>query len=137
VAEDNERCDVIMVDGYDGNAQAESLSTEGFYAGARRNLEPDGVLVANFWSSDRRLDACLQRMERCFDACLCLPAERRGNVIAFAFCRAPRATQWAPLRARARELETRLQLEFTRMVEALKEANPHDHKGLIFQVAPV
>jgi spermidine synthase len=133
VAEPNERCDVLLVDGYDGNAQADGLSTEDFYMNARRRLEPDGLLVVNLWSSDRRLDAYLQRMERCFEACLCLPAERRGNIVALGFCRPPRLSQWGALRTRAKELEGRLGLEFTRMVEALKETNPHDHKGLIFQ----
>lgn len=132
LSEANEGSDVLMVDGYDGNSQAEDLSTEDFYMNARRKLEPDGVLVVNLWSSDRRLDACLQRIERCFTACLCLPAERRGNLVAFAFCRAPRMTRWVALRSHARELERGLGLEFSRMVEALKEANPHDHRGLIF-----
>jgi spermidine synthase len=131
LSEANEGSDVLMVDGYDGNAQAEDLSTEDFYMNARRKLQPDGVLVVNLWSSDRRLDACLQRIERCFAACLCLPAERRGNVVAFGFCRPPKTTRWAILRSEARELEARLGLEFPGMVEALKEANPHDHKGLV------
>jgi spermidine synthase len=122
----------MMVDGYNGNSQAEPLSTEDFYAGAQRALAPDGILVVNLWSSDRHFDLFLQRIERSFATCVCLPAERKGNVIAFGFCRAPRPMRWAELRSAAKDLEARIGLEFPRMVEALKEMNPHTDKALTF-----
>ena len=56
-------CDVLMVDGYDGNAQVEELCSEGFYADARDALSDPGILVVNLWSSDIRFDAYLQRIE--------------------------------------------------------------------------
>lgn len=132
VAGRSEPCDALLVDGYDGTTQAQGLSTEDFYMAARRCLEPEGILVVNLWSSDKRFEAYLQRIERCFEACVCLPAERRGNVVAFAFCRPPRTFRWSQLIPRAKGLQARLGLEFPRMVEALKELNPHDAKGLIF-----
>lgn len=123
-------CDVLMVDGYDGHAQVDALSTEDFYAAARRALDPDGVLVVNLWSSVREFDVYLQRIERCFETVLCVPAERRGNVIALAFCRRPRELRWTALRTRARELEAVYGLEFLRMVEGMRELNPHSDKEL-------
>ncbi|HZP91352.1 MAG TPA: polyamine aminopropyltransferase [Burkholderiales bacterium] len=125
-------CDVLMVDGYDGHHQVEALSTEDFYAAARSALDPSGALVVNLWASDRRFDAYLQRIERVFEVVVCLPAERRGNVIVLAFCRRPKRSRWADLRARARVLEAMSGLEFLRMVEALREANPHSDKALLF-----
>jgi spermidine synthase len=125
-------CDVLLVDGYDGDSQVEALSTEDFYATARRALEPNGMLVANLWSSDRRFDAYLQRIERSFEACVCLPAERHGNVAVFAFCRRPREIRWAELAARAEHLQRGTGLEFPRMVDALKAMNPHSDKALLF-----
>ncbi len=125
-------CDVLLVDGYDGSSQAEELSTEDFYSAARLALEPEGVLVVNLWSSDRRFDAYLQRIERSFAACVCLPAERHGNVAVFAFCRRPRDVPWSELAARARQLQAGVGLEFPRMVEALKTMNPHSDMVLSF-----
>jgi spermidine synthase len=133
VAQQPGSCDVLMVDGYNGNSQVDALCTEDFYASARRALEPAGVLVVNLWSSDRRFDVYLQRVERTFDACVCLPAERRGNVIVFAFCRPPREVRWSDLKARAKALQSAVGLEFPRMTDALKELNPHTDKELTFR----
>jgi spermidine synthase len=132
VAQHPASCDVLLVDGYDGTSQVEGLSTENFYASARRALEPDGMLVVNLWSSDRRFDAYLQRIERVFESCVCLPAERHGNVAVFAFCSRPREVPWSELAARARDLQAGVGLEFTRMVDALKTMNPHTDKALSF-----
>jgi spermidine synthase len=130
VADHPRSCQVLMVDGYDSHAQVDALSTEDFYAAARRALDPDGVLVVNLWSSDMQFDACLQRIERCFETVVCVPAERRGNVVVLAFCRRPRELRWAALRDRARALERVYGLEFLRMVDGLRELNPHSDKEL-------
>lgn len=125
-------CDVLMVDGYDGHSQVEALSTEDFYAAARSALDPAGILVVNLWSSDKRFDAYLQRIERCFEALALVPAERRGNVIALGFCRKPREARWSRLRAQAAELERRYGLDFRQMLDGMRELNPHTDKGLRF-----
>jgi spermidine synthase len=125
-------CDVLMVDGFDGDAQVEALATESFYADARAALGREGVLVVNLWSSDRHFDSYLQRIERAFDSrVVCLPAERRGNVAVFGFLRAPETTAWEALRVRAKQLEKAFGLEFSRFVPRLKDMNPHTDKRLI------
>lgn len=118
-------CEVLMVDGYDGHEQVPELSSENFYADARAALSDGGMLVTNLWSSDTRLDAYLQRIERVFDAVACVPAERRGNIVALAFARSPGSPRWDELRLRARALQARYGLEFLRFVEGLRELNPH------------
>ncbi|MGH8678374.1 MAG: polyamine aminopropyltransferase [Burkholderiales bacterium] len=132
VAAHTQSCDVLMVDGYDGHSQVETLSTEDFYAAARGALDPAGILVVNLWSSDRRFDSYLQRIERCFEALALVPAERRGNVIALGFCCKPREARWSRLRAHAARLERRYGLEFGKILDGLRELNPHDDKGLRF-----
>jgi len=117
-------CEVLMVDGYDAHEQVSELSSEDFYADARAALTDDGILVVNLWSSDFRLDAYVQRIERVFDAVACVPAERRGNVVALAFGRSPGRPRWDDLRLRARALQTRYDLEFLQFVEGLRELNP-------------
>ena len=125
-------CDVLVVDAYDGESQVEALATEAFFADAHSALERDGVLVVNLWSSDRRFDAYVQRIERAFDGRVaCLPAERKGNVAVFAFRRQPEPTKWDLLRARARQLESRVGLEFPKFVEGLRQMNPHTENRLL------
>jgi spermidine synthase len=119
-----------MVDGYDGKQQVGGLATEDFYTLAGRSLAPDGVLVVNLWSSDRKYDVYLQRIERCFEFVVTLPAERRGNVAVLAFRRPPGELRWTKLRDKARELELRYGLGFIAMLGAIREFNPSSDKEL-------
>jgi spermidine synthase len=121
---------VLMVDGYDGQRQVGALSTEDFYTQAGQALAPDGVLVVNLWSSDRKFDVYLQRIERCFDFVVTLPAERRGNIAVLAFRRRPHELRWAKLKIGARELESRYGLNFIAMLDAIREINPSSDKEL-------
>ncbi len=122
--------DVLMVDGYDGQRQAGALSTDDFYARARLALSAGGVLVVNLWSSDRKFDVYLQRIERNFEFVLTLPAERRGNVAVLAFRRLPVELRWAKLKSRARALQLRYGLDFVAMLDAIREFNPSSDKEL-------
>ena len=130
VSEHPGSCDLLMVDGYDGHAQVEALCTEDFYAAASPARHPAGLLVVNLWSSDRRFDAYVQRNEGSFGAVVSVPAERHGNVVVLGFCRRPRELRWEALRRRARVLEASYGLEFLRMLEGIRELNPHGDKEL-------
>ena len=131
VAAHPECCDVLMVDGYNGNEQGPQLCSEDFYASAHAALSEDGVLVVNLWSSDSRYDAYLQRMEGVFDAVVCVPAERRGNVAVLAFRRSPGKPRWDDLRTAARSLQSAYGLEFLNFVEGLRELNPRSAARLL------
>jgi len=131
VAQNPASCDVMLVDGYDGNEQVAELATENFYADARIALTARGVLVTNLWSSDQRFDTYIQRLERTFSAVVCVPAERRGNVIVLAFASSPGRPRWDDLRQRARRLQALYGLEFLRFVEDLRELNPHSGGRLL------
>jgi spermidine synthase len=132
VAEHPDSADVILVDGYDGESQAEELATPEFYVAAAQALGRDGVLVVNLWGSDRHYDAYLQRIEAAFEGQVtCVPALQKGNIIVLAFRRRPLQSRWAELRERARVLEPRYELEFLRFVEVMKRLNPHTEKRLL------
>jgi len=130
IAGDDARCDVLMVDGYDGRRQAGELATEDFYAHARGALTPEGALVVNLWSSDRGFDVYMQRIERVFESVVTIPATRRGNMAVLAFSRKPRELRWPKLKERARQLESRYGLEFNTMLAGIREFNPCSDKGL-------
>jgi spermidine synthase len=119
--------DAILVDGYDGDALVEALSSRAFFAACLRRLDAGGMLVVNLWGSDRKFNEYLGRIEAAFPAgTLCLPAEKPGNVIAFGFRDPPGSLRWDTLAARALELEARYGLEFGRFVKALRRMNRCD-----------
>jgi spermidine synthase len=132
VAEHPESCDVLMVDGFDGFSQAETLSTQTFYHDCARALTGRGVLVVNLWSSDRNFSTYLGRIEAAFEGLtLCLPTDKHGNVIVFALKRTAGNPRWDTLGDRARELQARAGLEFPEFVRRLREANAHTENRLL------
>jgi spermidine synthase len=85
----------------------------------------------NLWGSDRRFDDNVARMEAVFpSATLCLPAEKPGNIIVFAFRDPPVAPRWEELAEKACELEARYGLEFGRFVKSLRRMNRADAERL-------
>lgn len=123
--------DVIAVDGYDGESQVEELSDKPFYAACHKRLSAGGILVVNLWGSDRKFHETLVRIEAAFPAgTLCLPAEKPGNIIVFAFRHCPPAWRWGALKSRAHELEKLYGLEFPRFVLGLRKMNRHDKDQL-------
>jgi spermidine synthase len=123
--------DAILVDGYDGDSHVEELATVEFYGSCRRRLASGGVLVVNLWGSDRRFDDTLGCIEAAFPSgTLCLPAEKPGNIIVFAFRDPPAALRWDELEGRSRELEARYGLEFGRFVRGLRTMNRTDAERL-------
>jgi len=62
---------------------------------------------------------------------LCLPTERRGNIIVFGFKKSPGMPKWEALRERAKQLEMTHGIEFLRFVERLDEMNLHNEKRLL------
>ena len=124
--------DVIMLDGYDAEAQVEALSTLAFYRDCARVLGDSGILVVNLWGGDRNFTDCVGRISRAFNQSVaCLPAGKPGNVVVLAFKQSPGQPRWEDLRRRAQALETTLGLEFTAFVRELAVMNPHDQDKLL------
>ncbi len=124
--------DVLMVDGYDGRSQAESVCSESFYRSAYAHLSDEGILVVNLWGSDRRYDDNLKRIETAFESrVLCVPAAEKGNIIVLAFRRPPHPTAWDALTQRAKDLEAKHGLEFTQFVPMFKRLNLHNERRLL------
>lgn len=123
--------DAILLDGFDSGCQVEVLATQDFYDHCAMALTRNGVLSVNLWGSDPNFDVYLKRIETAFDGrTLCLPSERRGNIIVFGFAGKPQYSEWETLRNRAARLEAELGLEYGDFVESLRSMNAHDRKGL-------
>jgi spermidine synthase len=129
---DKLRADVILVDGYDADSQAEAMSTPAFYHDCARVLGDAGTLVVNLWSGDRAFATCMDRISKAFDGLVAsLPAAKPGNIAVFAFKRSPGQPAWDDLRGRAQALEASHGLEFARFVQELAVMNPHDPERLL------
>ena len=116
--------DVILLDGFTADRQAEELATDNFYRDCRAALSPGGVLTVNYWAGDRKFGAYLTRLENAFEGCLLrLPARRPGNVIAFAFHRSFRWPGWAEIEKRAQILAVTHELDFIGFAEDLQRVN--------------
>jgi spermidine synthase len=71
--------DVIVVDGFDEAGLPPALSSLPFYRDCRRRLAPGGVLVANVFSYDPRIDAVLHALASAFDGRSCQLQKVAGN----------------------------------------------------------
>jgi len=132
VAARKDFADVLIVDGYDGRSQTETVCSESFYRDAATHLVEDGILVVNLWGSDRRYDEYVRRVEAAFDSrVLCITAAEKGNIIVLAFRKPPRPTAWEDLALRGRELEAKHGLEFSQFVPMLKRLNLHNDRRLL------
>lgn len=123
--------DLLVIDGYDAEAQVEALATRAFYENCSASLRSGGLAVVNLWGGDKAFTTILERMEAVFTGgTLCLPAEKPGNVIAFGFKDAAGPWQWSDLDAAAERLESRFNLEFPKFVSGLRKMNRHDETCL-------
>ena len=132
VMREDVHADVLLVDGYDGEAQVEALSSGAFYAACAARLNAGGVVVVNLWSGDRQFTEAQERLRAAFpDGTVCLPAEKPGNVIAFGFREPAGPFFWDTLARRAEFLQIQYGLEFVRFVEGLRRMNRHDEHRLL------
>jgi spermidine synthase len=131
VVDHAESADVLLVDGFDDGKQPAALCTQAFYDAAYAALRTGGVMAVNFMAEEKKLDAYLQRIEKCFGGqVVCLTAADRVNIIAFAFKRFPQQLAWAELNKRARQLQKIHDLPLDDFIAGLKKINPHTHAAL-------
>lgn len=134
VAAQRAEADALLVDAYDGDSLAASFSSESFFRAARRSLAPGGVFAINLWSNDRTFDRNVRWIEEAFGgACVCLPAERPGNVVVLGFEAMPSrdSLRWIRLHECAESLEQRFGLEFRAFASNLRRMNRYDEIGVI------
>lgn len=82
---DDERFDVIVVDGFHAEAMPPSLGSQDFYAHCARLLRTGGVMVCNLHELDLHLGIYLSRIGSAFDgAVVSVPTRECGNSVVFA-----------------------------------------------------
>ena len=125
--------DVLLVDGYDALRIVEALASPEFYRACRDMLRPGGVAVFNLWGSDAYFPRYFDRLSRAFgEHVLQLPAEKKGNIVVFAFRKPLPDVELAALAARARALDEEHGLECIAFVTRMRDWNPtSDHAFII------
>ena len=119
-----ECCDVLVIDAYHDEEHVQELASAEFYDAAFLALAEPGVMVVNFMDDDKLFDVYLKRMEAAFGGrVLAMKALYDPNILVFALKGLPPAIPWDTLRARAAQLESRLELPFTRYVPRLRSMN--------------
>lgn len=90
MASTRRRFDLVVVDGFDGEARAGMLDTAPFYHNVRERLSPRGMLAVNMLHRRGSVAASVQRIHEAFgERVLVLPASEAGNTIALAAAGAP------------------------------------------------
>lgn len=85
VQDHSELVDVLLVDGFNQDGQAEQLCSREFYGNCHAKLRDGGVLVVNLLSSNNRSGDFAEKIRDVFDGqAIVVEAEETGNIIAFA-----------------------------------------------------
>ena len=85
VRDRSNRCDVLMVDGFDADGLPSRLCSQRFYDNCRNTLQPDGLMVVNLHFAHPRYAIHVDRIRRSFnDALLLVEDGEQNNSIAFA-----------------------------------------------------
>ena len=132
VHEHPESQDVLIVDGYDAKRIVDALASPEFYRACKAMLRPGGVAVFNLWGSDEHFPRYFDRISRAFgEHVLQLPAEKKGNIIVFAFHKPLPSAQFDYLDQESQRLEAEFGLGFTGFVTRMRGWNPTSGEGFI------
>jgi spermidine synthase len=121
VMDTDKQYDLILVDGFDGQARPGMLNTQPFYEQCRARLNDSGVAAVNLLSRSRDFKGNLERIRDGFDGrSLALPACDSGNVIALAAAGDPVHLLVEDLREGAQALKERTGLNLSHAVSRLE-----------------
>ncbi len=124
--------DVLLVDGFDAKRIVDALASAEFYRASRDMLRPGGVAIFNLWGSDEYYPRYYDRLSRAFgEHVLQLPAEKKGNIIIFAFRKPLPITKFEPMLRKAQLLEAELGLEFEAFLSRMRNWNPTSFDAFI------
>ncbi len=120
--------DLILVDGFDGNARPGALDTLPFYQMCRARLGSSGIMAVNLLGLTRGFKDSLARIREAFDdRALAFPSCDSGNVIAFAAAGEPVEIALGDLKEQARELKDETGLNLLPTLARLEQAQTCGH----------
>jgi spermidine synthase len=123
IMETKTRYDLILVDGYDGDAHSGFLDTLPFYLNCRERLGESGLLVTNLLSRRKDFVASIDRLKDAFDGrALAFPSCDSGNAIAFAATGEPVNATLGELKLAATALKKETGLNLTATISKLERS---------------
>ena len=119
------RYDCIVLDAFDNNEPAASLSTLDAYLALRDALADNGLAALNFMANAGQLEPRLPALRAAFGGrVLLMLSSDRANLVAFAFHGGRDRYALDALRGTAARLEPALELGLARTLQGLEEMNP-------------
>jgi spermidine synthase len=121
-----ERYSLLVIDAFDHEGMAESISNQAFFDACQTMLKADGMLVINLWggTSNPAFQSAALWLGRAFNwKLLFLPVIGRGNIIGLAFNNALPSISLKDLRARAAVLAQQFDIDFPAFLRDLKKHN--------------
>lgn len=116
--------DVLLLDGFDAKGIAPTFLNRDFYRMARRRLRAGGLVVANFAGPRKYWSRHLALLKEAFAGRVHLGTVPGGdNHIAFAFADVGGSLDWEQLDARACTLADLFPLDFSALVNSLREGS--------------
>jgi spermidine synthase len=123
VAASAQHWDLILVDGYDHRARANSLDTEAFHRACRAKLSPGGRVCLNLFGRTRGFRASAQRVMDAYEGrALVLPSLNEGNAICIASIDSGTGVSMDVLRARAQRLRADTGLNLAPSLSRIEQA---------------
>ena len=121
----SEQYDLLMIDAFNDEGMADSVSGETFFDGCKILLKKDGMLAINLWGTDKDLFQQVAKQLGCvFEwRLLFLPVRGRGNIIGFAFNNDVPMFAMNALKARSQQLAELYNIEFPAFVQDIKRNN--------------
>lgn len=119
----DELIDVVLIDAFDENGVAPSLSASSFFDDIEKSLTDDGVVIMNLLGEPRLYAAAVSRVREVFgDRVLQVAVPGNDNILLFAF-KAEASTPASPqLMLRARHLQWQYQLPFRSYLQRMRNA---------------
>jgi len=125
--------DLILVAGFNADAQAGVLDTLQFYQVVRAHLNEYGIMAANLLEREHGFKQTVERIHKAFDGrALILPACDSGNAIAFAASGEPISTSIDDLKEEAETLKRKTGLNLKATLARLEYAQ--NYKGGVLEI---
>ncbi len=123
-----EAVDVLLVDAFDVDGLAQSVSGGAFLHTAHAHLADDGILVMNLTGERSRYATLIDEAATIFEEqTLLVPVRNDGNFILFAFKDRLLEPDWPRLRSRAKKLRRSLGLDFPAFVSKFEQSSRCRH----------
>ncbi|HAU06407.1 MAG TPA: spermidine synthase [Gammaproteobacteria bacterium] len=131
--QDVEGYDMILVDAYDHQSMADSVSGQAFFDACSSLLQKNGVMGINLWGGKSQgFHETMVKIKHSFcNHVVTLPVEDKGNIIAFGLTETITAAKLKKQREKVIQLEKNYQIGLPRLLQVLIRRSSKLHQLII------